>query len=243
MKIFVTIISLIIYTTCLGQDKNITGIVVDKETQIPLKMANVIVLGTIHGTITNTNGHFELSNKFKNKDAVVSYSGYNDQTINLRSKKAILVELEKEKVLLPTMNIGLGDYTGPSKYIEFDQKLYEETLKDRTSKNEEGLMIVEQGANFYGGINNLYAFLATKFEYPKKVLEINQSDRVILEFTVAKDGIAGGLAIVKGNVQNGVNEQLEKVFSKMPKWYPASQRGQPVDQNFIAIIIYNPNRQ
>lgn len=240
MRIPTIFLLLIVSTISIAQQKLITGQVIDKETQTPLVGANIVVLGSTNGTITNNDGQFEFSNKYKNSIARVSHIGYKFFDIKLQPKSSILIELEKDATLLPTMNIGLGEYTGPSHYLDFNQEQEDLELEEETT--EQLFEIVESHASFYGGQDNLYAFFASNFQYPKKVLDENLSGRVFVGFTVLSDGSVSRPKFLTENIQPEVKSELERVFTLMPKWVPATQRGKNVEESLIVTIFFAANR-
>jgi hypothetical protein len=227
----------------LGQKRSISGTIVDKDTQKTLPNVNIVILGTTSGTITNEDGNFELELKKSNKQIIASHIGYSTTSVEVKGENGSLkIELAKEVILLTTINIALGEYTGPNEYVAFDTKIYQETILNK-NEGEGDLMIVEEHASFFNGVQNIYAFFAANFIYPKQVLAENQKGRIFLEFKIGADGFPFEPKIVLGATQNGVEEEILRVFNKMPKWYPATQRGTRVVEKFVLPILYASNGQ
>ena len=82
-----------------GQNLTITGTVLSGEDQQPLIGANVVVVGTTDGTITDINGAFTLSAA---TDAVLqfSYTGFVTQDINVGGRTIINITLAPDNQLL-----------------------------------------------------------------------------------------------------------------------------------------------
>ncbi len=72
-----------VITTSIAQPFNISGKVVDQKDQSPLIGANITIPHTLLGTTTNLQGDFQLLLDFKPDTLVVSYIGYQSETIAL----------------------------------------------------------------------------------------------------------------------------------------------------------------
>jgi len=238
MKALFIVSLLAINSICLGQ-KAISGRVIDKETQAPLKGANIIVLGTTNGTVANEDGYFELDPGFKNSAARVSFVGYGSGDIKLTLKQSMLVELSRVVAMLPTINIGLGEYSGPGEYLE--PKGQDGELQIEKELKGEGYVVVEEEARFYKGFDHLYTYFGANFQYPKSVMD-NLSGTAFIEFTVQTDGVVSGVRFMKEGTPDEVAREFERLFASMPRWTPARQRGVAVEQKFVIPIRYAANK-
>ncbi len=83
-KYFLMLLGLIFFIKAEAQ--NINGVVYDKSTKQTLPGANVYWAGTTAGTITDTEGAFNLkpSGKFP-KNLIVSYVGFQNDTIKIKA--------------------------------------------------------------------------------------------------------------------------------------------------------------
>jgi iron complex outermembrane receptor protein len=94
MKNVITLIIFYAYASTLFAQQGISGKVFDEKTQEPLAGANVIVLGTHQGTITDISGAFLLDiDKDKYSEITVSYVGYDPMTINVRDSDYVSIPL------------------------------------------------------------------------------------------------------------------------------------------------------
>jgi TonB family protein len=80
---------------------------------------------------------------------------------------------------------------------------------------------------------NLNEYLVKHIKYPKRERRNEITGKVIVSFVVEKDGSVSNV-IVKTGAYNGpgLDEEAVKVVSKMPKWIPGYQDGDPVRVNF-----------
>ena len=77
----------------------ITGIVTD-ITGEPVIGASVVVKGTTNGSITDLNGNFSILNAPQNATLIVSYIGYETQTIVTNGRHELKVSLAEDKKTL-----------------------------------------------------------------------------------------------------------------------------------------------
>jgi len=84
MKILV-ILFLILNLFVFGQEKTLSGLVSDAETEQQLSNANVLIIGQeTTGTITDEDGYFSITREFKKGDKlIISFVGYEDELIDV----------------------------------------------------------------------------------------------------------------------------------------------------------------
>ena len=102
--------------------------------------------------------------------------------------------------------------------------------------------VVEEMPDFPGGMKALMDYLSKNVKYPAEAHTIGAQGRVIVSFTVKKDG-----SIADTKVERSVNPYLDKeamrVIAAMPKWKPGKQRGEAVNVKFtvpVAFRLSNP---
>jgi len=107
-------------------------------------------------------------------------------------------------------------------------------------EEEEIFMVVEQAPEFPGGTNALYDYLRKNMKYPAICRESGITGRVIVSFTVNKDGSIVDVEVVKG-VHPQMDKEAVRVVSGMPKWKPGEQRGKPVRCRFNLPVNFRLN--
>ena len=78
---------------------------------------------------------------------------------------------------------------------------------------------------FPGGIDSLYRFIEKNIHIPGGCYEVE--GKVIVQFNVEKDGSITNV-IVKRDVGHGLGQEVVRVVQLMPKWKPATYKGEPV---------------
>jgi outer membrane receptor for ferrienterochelin and colicins len=91
MKIFLIILLVTASIHLQAQNRSISGSVKDKQTTEALLFSNVVILGTTIGTASDANGYFKLDipKEHENGKLIATFLGYNADTIQLTSNKAI----------------------------------------------------------------------------------------------------------------------------------------------------------
>ena len=78
----------------------VTGTILDSASREPLPAASVFCQNTTQGTVTNKQGEFSLSLKSGGYDLIITYTGYQTQTIRVsETKKLDIVMIKEEKNL------------------------------------------------------------------------------------------------------------------------------------------------
>jgi len=85
----------------------VKGTVVDTD-GVPLIGANVLVQGTTVGTITDFDGSFSLNVPSDNNILLVSYTGYEDQVVDVTGQDMVTITLSEGQLLDEVVVTGLG---------------------------------------------------------------------------------------------------------------------------------------
>ncbi|MBL7849943.1 MAG: energy transducer TonB [Cyclobacteriaceae bacterium] len=106
-----------------------------------------------------------------------------------------------------------------------------------TENNTPYLAIVEDPAEFPGGINMLIDFLSANLQYPDSAKNNNVHGKVSVRFTVMPDGTMGNFKVLNG-IGYGCDEEALRVMKLLPDWKPAYQRGKPVPVGMVIPITF-----
>ena len=116
-----------------------------------------------------------------------------------------------------------------------------ESLAETLEKNPDyavPFMAVETKPAFEGGDANEFAkWVATQLVYPQEAIDQKIEGKVILQFTISKEG-----EVKDVNVLRAVNDLLAaeavRVVSSSPKWEAGSQTGIPVAVKYTFPVIF-----
>lgn len=98
--------------------------------------------------------------------------------------------------------------------------------------------IVDSEPEFPGGAQALMKFLAENIKYPPTVVDYIETGKVILQFTVEKDGSITDITVIQ-SLSERIDNSMIDVVKKMPKWTPGKQKGEPVALKYTLPVLFN----
>ncbi|MBQ2386318.1 MAG: energy transducer TonB [Bacteroidales bacterium] len=101
----------------------------------------------------------------------------------------------------------------------------------KVSVDDEVFVVVEEQAEFPGGMEAMYAYIVKNLKYPEAAKEKGIEGRVFVSFIIEKDGSISNVKILRG-IGGGCEEAAVEMIKNMPKWKPGTQRGKPVRVQF-----------
>lgn len=89
-------------------------------------------------------------------------------------------------------------------------------------QEEEIYTIVDQEAEFPGGIEALKKYLKDNLNYPESAREIAIEGKVYIRFVISKTGDISNISVLRGiSSCNECNKEAIRLIKSMPKWKPA----------------------
>lgn len=107
----------------------------------------------------------------------------------------------------------------------------------KVSVDDEVFVVVEEQAEFPGGLDSMYAYIVKNLKYPELAKEKGIEGRVFVSFIIEKDGSISNVKILRG-IGGGCEEAAVEMIKNMPKWKPGKQRGKPVRFQFTLPIKF-----
>ena len=109
-------------------------------------------------------------------------------------------------------------------------------LTESKRDTSEIFTVVEQNAEFTGGMGAFVEFLQENIKYPAPAIRANVSGKVFTQFIVNTDGTISDVTILK-SVGFGCDEEAIRVI-KLAKWTPGKQSGRVVRSRFTVPINF-----
>ena len=97
--------------------------------------------------------------------------------------------------------------------------------------------VVENMPEFPGGTVELMKYLSSNVKYPIIAQENGIQGRVIVQFTVRRDGSIDDIEVVRSADPN-LDKEAIRVIKSMPNWKPGEQRGKKVNCKFTVPVVF-----
>lgn len=124
-NIFLLFISFFFATTVFSQTYTVTGKVIDKNTRLPLYGASVFAQNTTFGVATDAEGNFKLKLPYGGYELVVTFTGYETESMRINSataddKNLVIEVTAKEKSMQEVSIVASNEVKdGWQKYGQF----------------------------------------------------------------------------------------------------------------------------
>jgi len=92
-------------------------------------------------------------------------------------------------------------------------------------QKEEIYTIVENPAEFRGGVAGLMKFIQENIKYPEIPRDLTLGGKAFLKFVIDEDGYVNNCEILKSTGVKQLDEEALRVVKIMPQWTPASMMG------------------
>lgn len=102
------VLLLFIGTQAMAQNRDVTGVVRDKDTSEPISGVNVVIKGTATGTATDAEGKFTLSIPADGNTLIFSFIGYATKEVTIPASNVVDVTLESAAGELEEVVISVG---------------------------------------------------------------------------------------------------------------------------------------
>lgn len=194
----------------------VKGQVVD-ESGKPIHAVSIIVAKTTNGTLTDKEGNFKISAE-DNQTLIFSFIGLRSVAIPIKNAKLPLKVVMKEEIT---------EYKGEAR---------KGTPQIESGNPDEPIfMVVEEMPSYPGGVDALMKFINDNIQESAKTKGI--AGRVVVQFTVAKDGSITDPKVVR-SVHPDLDKEALRIVGKMPKWNPGKQRGKTVAVKYTVPVTF-----
>ncbi len=117
---------------------------------------------------------------------------------------------------------------------DYVEEVKEEVIEEETID----FVFVEEKPRFNkGDANTFSAWVAQQLVYPEIAKENGVQGRVILQFTILRDGTLGNVKLLRG-VDASLDKEAIRVVSNSPKWEPGRQRDRAVNVTYTFPVIF-----
>ena len=116
-----------------------------------------------------------------------------------------------------------------------------ESIAETLEKNPDyavPFVSVEEKPGFDGGDANEFSkWVGTQIVYPEDAVADKIEGRVILQFTIGKEGEVKDVTVLRG-VNPSLDAEAVRVVSSSPKWSVGTQNGIPVNVKYVFPVVF-----
>ena len=210
-------------TAKLTQDGFIIGKVVDEDGPVADARVSLINMSGMasYSCMTDADGGFVL--RVDKADCLVriAKAGYEDFKGQIQTDEPV-ISLKKQKQDIAW---------------EVNDRINTEFSEVEPEPENDVFMVVDQVPEFPGSTMGLLMYLRDNIKYPKECRENDIQGRVIVSFTIEKDGSITDAEVVK-NVDPLLDAEALRVISMMPDWTPGKQNGEVVRVRYSVPINF-----
>jgi len=110
----------------------------------------------------------------------------------------------------------------------------------KTSATDKVYEVCEQMPTFPGGDAAMMKYLSENVKYPALAIKAQEQGRVVVSFTVEKDGAISDVKVAR-SVTPSLDAEAVRVVKAMPKWTPGKQDGQLVRVRYNVPVSFKLN--
>lgn len=197
----------------------VSGQVISTEDGSPLPGVNVLVKGTTNGTVTDSNGNFQLSIDIANPQLAFSFIGMHTVEAKPTQDVALNIEMKEDASQLSEVVVtGYG-----------------------TSSDDRDKEPVIKSAYPVGGLRAYNKYLEDNLRYPAEALNSDIKGKVTVEFTIAINGNISEFNILKG-LGHGCDDEVIRLVKEGPKWNPTMVDNVSVETQVRVKMKFDPNK-
>ncbi|HOL74555.1 MAG TPA: carboxypeptidase-like regulatory domain-containing protein, partial [Bacteroidales bacterium] len=101
----ILLIIMLIFNISLSSQITINGKVIDRDSQKPLSFANIKIAGTFLGTVSGNDGSFSLQVKSLPVTLIISFIGYQTDTIVVNENQFLTIYLAPKSILTDEITV------------------------------------------------------------------------------------------------------------------------------------------
>jgi hypothetical protein len=107
-------------------------------------------------------------------------------------------------------------------------------------EGEEIYTVVEEMAEFPGGIEAMKQYIANKTTYPNNRIKTDQLRKCFIKFVVNSNGSISDIQLLKGVPGcPECDKEAVRVIKIMPAWKPGKMSGRPVNVYYNLPVVFN----
>lgn len=119
--------------------------------------------------------------------------------------------------------------------VVFDEPVAE--VVSTESDEDKIFTVVEQSAEYPGGLEAMAKFLQKNMKYPAIARRMGIEGSVFVSFVIDKEGVISDIQVIKG-ISAECDKEAARVIKLMPPWKPGKQNGKAVKCRFVLPVKF-----
>lgn len=145
------------------------------------------------------------------------------------------LEIVEDDITVDLDFLSLDDMDVP---VDIQEYVRQEVVEEDVEEETLPFVTVEQKPTFNGGDANDFAkWVNSRLVYPEIAKDNGVEGRVVLQFTIGKDGRLQDVKVLNSPDESLAREAV-RVVSSSPKWEPGRQRDRAVKVSYTFPVIY-----
>ncbi|MCC8153309.1 MAG: energy transducer TonB [Tannerellaceae bacterium] len=112
-----------------------------------------------------------------------------------------------------------------------------DSIKSAWQEGDKVYQVVDGMPRYPGGENEMLKYIATNTIYPETAKNAGEQGRVVISYTVEKDGSISDIQVVRG-ISEDLNQEAIRLVKEMPTWEPGTNKGEIVRVRYTLPIIF-----
>ena len=137
----------------------------------------------------------------------------------------------QDELIESNVAISIADVQGTDEVNGKDIAEVQEVVEEAPKEDNTVYEIVEQKAEYPGGVLEFSKFVYDHLEYPESARENNIQGTVYVRFIVSKTGEVSNVEVLRG-IDPDCDKAAVKAVQQSPKWQPAKQNGHAVNSYY-----------
>ncbi len=196
----------------------INGTVVSAEDGTPVSGANVVIKGTTTGSVTDTQGNFNMPGNAQNQSLVFSSIGYQSQEVNTSGQNLVNVQLKADAAQMSEVVVTKVD----------------------VQKDDNAEPVIKL-AEPVGGKKAYDKYLEDNIRYPEAALKNKIKGKVVVELVVRPDGTLDQFKVIE-SLGYGCDEELIRLIKEGPKWNAGTEDGRTIENKIRVQLRFDAER-
>ena len=144
-----------------------------------------------------------------------------------------------EEEEMPTIEEVKQNDVGAENIEGTGEVIFDEPVAEVLKESDEDVIftVVEQSAEYPGGLAEMARFLQKNMKYPAIARRMNIEGSVFVSFVIDKEGIISDIQVIKG-ISAECDKEAARVIKLMPPWKPGKQNGKAVKCRFVLPVKF-----